>query len=128
MRFVWLGAAGALALYALPAALQVQLGFRALTWTGLGFAAGSGALHAAYFTTLQRGYRECDLSVVYPLAYILVLVALTLAPVSLVAPGREASIVIAALLGARVLGEGEAGRRTGAALVILAGVACLAAG
>jgi len=57
-----------------------------------------------------------------------VLVALTIAPVSLVAPGREASIVIAALLGTRVLGEGDVRRRLVAAGVILAGIACLAAG
>lgn len=251
--FVWLGALGALALYALPALVQLLVGTRALSGAGVGFAAGSGALHAAYFTTLQRGYREGDLSVVYPLArgtgpalsvlaavlvlgerpgpvallgaalvvaavfslaaggerpsapalgfalgtgatiavytlwdahavgdldqpeiayfwlttvfeavvlapwalrrpgalratwehdrtavvgvaalsplaYILVLFALTLAPVSVVAPGREASIVIASLLGARVLGEGDVRRRLVAAAVILAGIACLAAG
>ena len=63
-----------------------------------------------------------------PLAYILVLVALTLAPVSVVAPGREASIVIASLLGAHVLREGDPVRRGVAAAVIVAGIACLAAG
>jgi drug/metabolite transporter (DMT)-like permease len=63
-----------------------------------------------------------------PLAYILVLVALTLAPVSVVAPGREASIVIASLLGAHVLREGDVARRMVAALVIVAGIACLALG
>lgn len=63
-----------------------------------------------------------------PLAYILVLVALTLAPVSVVAPGREASILIASLLGSRVLGEGDPGRRAAAAVIILAGIACLAVG
>jgi len=57
-----------------------------------------------------------------------VLVALTLAPVSVVAPGREASIVIASVLGTRVLGEGESRRRALAAGVILAGIACLALG
>ena len=65
---MWLGAAGALVLYAVPAVLQVQLGTRALSWAGVAFAAGSGVLHSVYFTTLQRGYREGDLSVVYPLA------------------------------------------------------------
>ena len=30
--------------------------------------AGSGVLHAAYFVLLQRGYRDGDLSLVYPLA------------------------------------------------------------
>jgi drug/metabolite transporter (DMT)-like permease len=61
-----------------------------------------------------------------PLAYILVLVALTKAPVSVVAPGREASIVIASLLGTRLLGEGDPRRRASAAVVILGGIACLA--
>jgi drug/metabolite transporter (DMT)-like permease len=63
-----------------------------------------------------------------PLAYILVLFALTRAPVAIVAPGREASIVIASLLGAHVLGEGDPARRATAAVAILAGIACLAAG
>jgi drug/metabolite transporter (DMT)-like permease len=63
-----------------------------------------------------------------PPAYILVLVALTLAPVYVVAPGREASVVVASLLGSRVLGEGDVARRALAALVILAGIACLALG
>ncbi len=62
-----------------------------------------------------------------PLAYILVLVALTLAPVTIVAPGREASIVIVSLLGTRVLGEGETSKRAVAAVAILVGIACLAA-
>jgi drug/metabolite transporter (DMT)-like permease len=62
-----------------------------------------------------------------PLAYILVLVALTMAPVTVVAPGREASIVIVSLLGTRVLGEGDTSKRAVAAVVILVGIACLAA-
>ena len=35
---------------------------------GIAFMFGSGCLHSAYFTTLQRGYAAGDLSVVYPLA------------------------------------------------------------
>ena len=54
------------------------------------------------------------------------LVALTMAPVSVVAPGREASIVVASLLGTHVLGEGDPGRRAAAAVAILGGIACLA--
>lgn len=240
--------------YAGPAAVQLVVGDRAISWAGVGFMAGSGCLHTAYFTTLQRGYAVGDLSVVYPLArgtgsalsvlaavvllderpgpvvligaalvvagvlslagggrhrpgrasltfalltgvaiaaytlwdahavqdlaqpaiayywgsevtralllaapalrdraalrtalthdrrailavgvlsplaYILVLVALTLAPVTIVAPGREASIVIAALLGSRLLGEGDTGLRLMAAGLILGGIACLTAG
>jgi drug/metabolite transporter (DMT)-like permease len=215
-----------------------------ITWAGVGFMAGSGLLHVGYFTSLQRGYREGDLSVVYPLArgtgpvlsvagaivllgeqpsavgllggaliifavlllalggsragvgaalctgafiaaytvwdahavnnldqppllygwafaglmalalapfahgageiwrtqrgtvvsigalnplaYILVLFALTRAPVSLVAPVRESSVVVGALLGARVLGEGHMTRRILAATAIALGIAALA--
>jgi drug/metabolite transporter (DMT)-like permease len=253
LPFVWLAGLCAATLYALPAAIQLTVGDRRLSWAGVAFMAGSGCLHSAYFTTLQRGYAEGDLSVVYPLArgtgpalsvlaaivilgerpgpvalvgaaivvaavislafaghrtpsrasitfalltgatiaaytlwdahavedlvqptiayywgsevtralvlaapalrdraglrtalkhdrrailavgalsplaYILVLVALTLAPVSVVAPGREASIVIASFLGTRVLGEGETSKRAVAAVAILVGIACLAA-
>jgi drug/metabolite transporter (DMT)-like permease len=217
-----------------------------ITWAGVGFMAGSGLLHVGYFTSLQRGYRDGDLSVVYPLArgtgpvlsvagaivllgerpsavgllggaliiaavltlalggsrngigaalstgafiaaytvwdahavgalaqpaivyyagsecfrviiqaplargedirgiwqrdrraivgvgalgglaYILVLIALTRAPVSLVAPVRESSVVLGALLGARVLGEGDLAKRILAASAIAAGIAALA--
>lgn len=254
LPFVWLGGVCAATLYAPAAAVQLVVGERGVSAAGVAFMAGSGCLHTAYFTTLQRGYAVGDLSVVYPLArgtgpalavvgavlflgerpgpvalvgaalvvagvislargghrapsrasvlfalltgvciaaytlwdahavqslaqpaiayywgsevtrslmlagpalrdrdrlriamahdrrailavgvlsplaYILVLVALTLAPVSIVAPGREASIVIASLLGSRMLGEGAPGRRVLAALVILGGIACLTIG
>src|SRR6185503_11293322 len=61
-----------------------------------------------------------------PLAYVLVLFALTRAPVSLVAPVRESSVVLGALLGARVLGEGDLAKRILAASAIAAGIAVLA--
>lgn len=254
LPFVWLAGVCAMTAYALPAAIQLLLDDHGVTAAGIAFMAGSGCLHSAYFTTLQRGYATGDLSVVYPLArgtgpalsvllaivilgerpgplalvgaalvivgvlslaaggkrrpsrgalgfalltgviiaaytlwdahavenlaqpaiayywgsevtralvlavpalrdreglrtalehdrrailavgllsplaYILVLVALTLAPVSVVAPGREASIVIASLLGTRVLGEGESRMRAAAAVAILGGIACLALG
>ena len=252
LPFVWLAGLCAASAYAAPAAIQLLLSDKHVTGAGIAFMAGSGCLHSAYFTTLQRGYAEGDLSVVYPLArgtgpalsvvlaivilgerpgaialagaalvvigvlslargshrrsprgaivfalltgvtiaaytlwdahavedlaqpaiayywgseltraivlaapalrdraglrtalahdrrailavgllsplaYILVLVALTLAPVSVVAPGREASIVIASLLGTRLLGEGDPTRRATAAAAILGGIACLA--
>ena len=56
----------------------------------------------------------------------LVLFALTRAPVSLVAPVRESSVVIGALLGARVLDEGHMARRILAASAIALGIAALA--
>ena len=63
-----------------------------------------------------------------PLAYILVLYAMTLAPISLVAPAREVSMLVAAFLGARLLGEGSVRRRLLGAVLIAAGVAALASG
>ncbi len=63
---------------------------------------------------------------VSPLAYILVLHAMTLAPVSHVAPARELSMLIAAFLGAKLLGEGDFRRRLAGAALIAGGVACLA--
>jgi drug/metabolite transporter (DMT)-like permease len=65
-------------------------------------------------------------------AYYLVLVALSRAPLSAVAPLRESAIVLAAGIGVAGLGEGkERGdglRRIGAAAVILVGVLLLALG
>ncbi|MHB8375547.1 MAG: EamA family transporter [Dehalococcoidia bacterium] len=63
-----------------------------------------------------------------PGAYILVLVALTLAPVSSVAPAREISILFGAILGLRLLGERDARRRLVGATAIVAGIFALALG
>lgn len=63
-----------------------------------------------------------------PLAYILVLAALAFTPVSYVAPAREMSILLVALMGVRVLGEGHARRRLIAAGAMVAGVVALALG
>lgn len=64
--------------------------------------------------------------VLSPLSYILVLAALTLAPVALVAPMREVSVVIVSLFGAFVLREGRPGQRVSASVVVVAGVVLLA--
>ena len=63
-----------------------------------------------------------------PLAYVLVLYAVLLAPLSHVAPAREVSMLFAALIGGRLLGEGERGLRIVGAVFIAAGVAALALG
>jgi drug/metabolite transporter (DMT)-like permease len=60
-------------------------------------------------------------AVLGPLAYILVLTALQMAPLSHVAPAREVSMLVAALIGGRLLGEQDRGLR-------LAGAACIAGG
>ena len=63
-----------------------------------------------------------------PLSYILVLTAMVDTPVSYVAPAREISILFAALLGAHVLKEGDATRRTIAAIGMVLGISALALG
>jgi uncharacterized membrane protein len=68
------------------------------------------------------------IGVMSPLSYILVLTAMVYTPVSYVAPARELSILFAALLGAHVLKEGDATRRTVAAIGMLLGVTALAIG
>ncbi len=67
-------------------------------------------------------------AVLGPLAYILVLTAATMAPLSHVAPAREVSMLFAALLGGRLLGEGDRSLRLAGALLMAGGVAALALG
>jgi drug/metabolite transporter (DMT)-like permease len=67
-------------------------------------------------------------AILCPLSYILVLTAMVFTPVSYVAPAREVSILIGAILGARFLAEGDAKLRITAAIVILSGLTCLALG
>ncbi|VVJ20613.1 Uncharacterised protein [Amycolatopsis camponoti] len=62
-----------------------------------------------------------------PIAYILVLFALTMAPVSLVAPARELSIVLGGLAAWLVLGESDAVRRLAGSVIVLSGIAAIAA-
>jgi drug/metabolite transporter (DMT)-like permease len=87
----------------------------------------SGARRAALGPT-WRAYRTelLGVAVLSPLGYILVLFALVVAPVSLVAPAREVSIVFGALLGARLFGEGDVRRRVAGSVLILAGIVALA--
>jgi drug/metabolite transporter (DMT)-like permease len=61
-----------------------------------------------------------------PLAYVLVLYAVTMAPLSHVAPAREVSMLFAALIGGRLLGEGDRALRLAGAAFIAMGVIALA--
>ncbi|HEY9023886.1 MAG TPA: DMT family transporter [Burkholderiaceae bacterium] len=82
----------------------------------------------AGFADAWRRYKwhAVVLGAVSPLAYILVLYAVRLAPVSHVAPAREISMLFAALIGGRLLGEGDRGQRVLGALLMAAGVVLLA--
>jgi drug/metabolite transporter (DMT)-like permease len=63
-----------------------------------------------------------------PLAYVLVLTAMVFTRVSYVAPAREISILVATVLGTRVLAEGDAPRRLAAAASMVVGLMALALG
>lgn len=66
--FVWSFAALSSLFYA-PIAAAVLWWLRpGLGWTALGLIAASALLHTAYYLLLDRGYRNGDLSLVYPLA------------------------------------------------------------
>ncbi|NUT99635.1 MAG: EamA family transporter [Saccharothrix sp.] len=86
------------------------------------------ALTRPQLKELARKYwREvCVVAVLSPAAYVLVLFAMKIAPVSLVAPARELSIVIGSVLAWLVLGEPNPVRRLSGAVVVVAGVAAIA--
>ncbi len=77
-----------------------------------------------------RAYRPQVLgaAVLGPLAYILVLIALSFTAVSAVAPAREVSVLFGVLLGRRLLGEGGLARRLLAAAAIVTGIVAIAIG
>lgn len=60
-----------------------------------------------------------------PLAYVMVLYAARMAPLSHVAPAREVSMLFAALIGGKLLGEGDVALRIAGATCIALGVAAL---
>ena len=104
---------------------------------GLRLAAGDGpgpgalALRQRDRTTrVWRRYRRqvTGAAVLSPLAYILVLIAMSFTAVSAVAPAREVSVLAGVLLGRRLLGEGSLARRLTAAGAIAAGIICIAVG
>jgi drug/metabolite transporter (DMT)-like permease len=79
--------------------------------------------------TWRRAKKEIvAVALLCPLSYILVLTAMVFTPVSYVAPAREVSILVAALMGTQLLAEGDATRRLAAAAAMVAGIICLAAG
>jgi drug/metabolite transporter (DMT)-like permease len=77
-----------------------------------------------------RAYRPQILgaAVLAPLAYILVLIALSFTAVAAVAPAREVSVLFGVLLGRKLLGEGSLRRRLAAAAAIVAGIVAIAIG
>ncbi|MCC6416568.1 MAG: EamA family transporter [Opitutaceae bacterium] len=75
----------------------------------------------------QRRY-AFGVALLSPLAYVLVLTALSFTPVSYIAPAREVSIVIGAFIGAKVLKETDGRKRLWAAAAMALGIIALALG
>ncbi len=111
------------------------LGVPPVVYFGLGSVVQSVMLAPAAITgraEVARLWREQRREVLIvglasPVAYILVLFALTMAPVSLVAPARELSIVLGGLAAWLVLGEQDAVRRLAGSVIVVAGIAAIAA-
>jgi len=79
--------------------------------------------------TWRRAKKEIiAIAVLCPLSYILVLTAMVFTPVSYVAPAREVSILVAAMMGTHLLSEGNVAQRLAAAAAMVVGVICLAVG
>jgi drug/metabolite transporter (DMT)-like permease len=91
----------------------------------------SASLHqrSAFKAALRSQWRAALLvAFISPAGYVLVLYALKIAPLSQVAPAREMSMLFAALLGGRLLAEGDRVARIAGAACIALGVAALARG
>lgn len=73
----------------------------------------------------QHTFGVLAIAVFNPLAYILVLFALTFTPVSFVAPVREVSVLLTVLAGSLFLQEGQFKKRIGWASMILGGIGLL---
>ena len=76
----------------------------------------------------EHKWEAVAIAILIPLSYILILTAMRFTPVSYVAPAREISILIGTAMGTRLLAEGDAPRRLGAAAAMVLGVAALAIG
>ena len=136
--FVWLFSAAAIVIWLPALVVAVVVAPGALGPEGVAFMAGSGALHALYFVLLQRGYRDGDLSLVYPLARGTGPLLSTLAAILIFSERPSAlalaggAIIVAAVLslagaGSRTASEAPAGvaasRRRAVGFAVLTGVA-----
>jgi drug/metabolite transporter (DMT)-like permease len=90
---------------------------------------GALADRAGFVRDLKAQWKAALLlAAISPVAYVLVLYAVQLAPLSHVAPAREVSMLFAALLGGKLLGEADRGLRLLGAACIAGGVIALALG
>ena len=97
-----------------------------VTTTIYALGTGRGAEMVAAAQTYWR--RFLIMGIASGITYALVQIAFQRAPVGYVTCLRESSVVIAAFVGARYLGEGQALRRTCAAIVVVVGLLLLVLG
>lgn len=92
--------------------------------------APGGASRRADFTQILRSHRRAlvTVAILSPLAYLLVLFAMQQAPVSLVAPVRETSIIIGTLLAWWFFGEKNIVMKVLGAVVVVGGIGLIALG
>lgn len=96
---------------------------------GMTLALAPAALAGSRRTALMwHTYRRQVLvaAVLSPLAYILVLAAMSFTSISAVAPAREISVLFGVVLGRRLLGEEGLARRLTGAIAIVAGIVAVA--
>ena len=116
----------AVSTYAIPPLLYDWSRNVGLTLVVLPLALRQRAAVAAHWRDHRR--EVIGVGVLSPLAYILVLTALTVSPVSYVAPLRESGILIGTLMGTRLLDEEGGRRRVFAAAAMALGIIALALG
>jgi drug/metabolite transporter (DMT)-like permease len=109
-----------------PAVLQGYATFPVMLAAFAPYALG----RRAQLASVWRSYRPqvTGAGLLAPLAYMLVLAALSFTAVSAVAPVREVSVLFGVVLGRRVLGEGGMARKLVAAAAIVAGILAIAFG
>ncbi|HWS50717.1 MAG TPA: EamA family transporter [Microbacterium sp.] len=111
------------------------------TWnlSPVAFMVGTTVLQVPFYSLAMRGRwqvawalgraqwrRILVFGALSPLSYILVLTAIQIAPVALVAPLREVSVVLVSLFGALVLRESRARWRIAASFIVVVGIVLLA--
>lgn len=106
-----------------PVAFMVGTTLLEIPFYSLGVRRRWGAVRMLWRTQWRR---IVAFSILSPLSYILVLTAIQIAPVALVAPLREVSVVLVSLFGVFVLKESRPGWRIAASVVVAAGIVMLA--
>lgn len=108
--------------------LYAAASFIGITTTTSAYALVTG--RSGEMVTAMRAYwrRFVTMGVASGVTYALVQIAFQRAPVGYVTCLRESSVVIAAFVGARYLGEGQGPRRIAAATVVVAGLLLLVLG